>query len=87
MTEIIERYSKSEGKAIMPPLIAILFSHDKRYMKKSVTLQDLLPQEWLELQKREDGQGPFSSLSQDMLNYRMRVYNVFDPKMYERWII
>ena len=43
MVEVIEFYSKKVGKKIMPPMIAILFSHGKQVIKTPLKLQDLLP--------------------------------------------
>ena len=34
---------------------------------------------------KECGEGPFSSLSRDMLNYRLRAYDVHDPSRYKEW--
>ena len=85
MVEIIDFYSKKSGQKVMPPMIAIVFSYDKKIIKEPLTLQDLLPKEWLKQVFLEKGKGPFSSLSRDMLNYRLRVYNVHDPRRYEQW--
>ena len=86
MYEIIKKYIKVEGKTTIPPLLAVLFSHGDRQIKGPLSLQNLLPKEWLDLQSQEEGlKGPFSSLSKDMLNYKMRVYDVHDPKIYKSW--
>ena len=86
MYEIIKKYIKVEGKTTIPPLLAVLFSHGDRQIKGPLSLQNLLPKEWLDLQSQEeDLKGPFSSLSKDMLNYKMRVYDVHDPKIYKSW--
>lgn len=80
MTEVIGRYSQQEKRAVMPPLIGILFVHGTKNVKSPLRLQDILPQQWQELQAKEQGKGPFSDLSKDMLNYGLRAYNVHDPK-------
>lgn len=85
MVEVIDFYAKKTGQKVIPPMIAIVFSHDKKIIKEPLTLQDLLPKEWLKQVALEKGKGPFSSLSRDMLNYRLRVYNVHDPKRCEQW--
>ena len=87
MCEVIKRYNV-KGQVVFPPLLAILFSHGHRQIKGPLSLQDLLPKEWLELQLQEQKQGiqgPLSSLSQDMLNYTLRIYDVHDPHLQSQW--
>ena len=83
MIKIIKSYSKLMKKTCFPPMVVILFSHGKKMNKDVLRLQDLLPKEWLELKAKEKGKGPFSSLSKDMLDFALRVFDVHDPKLYQ----
>ena len=86
MYEIIKKHIKVESRTTIPPLLAVLFSHGDRRVEGPLSLQNLLPKEWLDLQSQEgDSQGPFSSLAKDMLNYGMRIYDVHDPEIYKSW--
>ena len=88
LAEVIARYAQQEKRAIMPPSIAILFVHGAKNVKGPLRLQDILPEEWQELQANEKGEGPFSTLSKDMLDYGLRVYNVHDSrfqKHFKEW--
>ena len=85
MLEIIKAYSQEKKRHVMPGIVAIVFSHGKKEIKETLSLQDLLPEVYKELLQKECGQGPLSSLTKDMLNCKIRVYNVHDPDLQKRW--
>ena len=85
LLQIIEFTSKEQGKAVMPPILTVVFSHGKKGLSEELFLHELLPEEWQQELLSEGGDGPFSSLVGDMLDMRLRIINVHSEKFRSRW--